>query len=81
MTELQGQMRHEIGVVYSPTVLAVDLYELPPAASDVLVFSPNVPVASLYMRGLPADMPVTNDGIRILGAPVRSAIFLLQVRR
>ena len=74
-TELQGQMRHEKGVVYSPTVLAADLYELPPAAPDVLVFSPNVPAASLYMRGLPTDMPVTNEGIRILGAPVGSSLF------
>ncbi len=45
--------------------VAADLYELPPA--DVLVILPNIPAASLCMRGLPADMPVANDGIRILG--------------
>ena len=73
--ELQGQLRNEKGVVYSPTVRAADLYELPPAAADVLVFSPNIPAVSLYMRGLPVDMPVTNEGIRILGAPVGSATF------
>ena len=74
-TEVQGQMRHEKGVVYSPTVLAADRHELPHAAPGVLVYSPNVPAASLYMRGLPADMPITNDGIQILSAPIGSSFF------
>ena len=39
------------------------------------VFSPSVAPSALYDAGLPCDMPVVNDGTRILGVPVGSKEF------
>ena len=39
------------------------------------VFSPSVAPSALYDLGLPRDMPVVNDGTRILGVPVGSKEF------
>jgi len=50
---LQGELRDDIGVAFSPTVSEYQLRFL----------------------GLPASMPFTNSGVRILGAPVGSADF------
>jgi len=51
--ELQGEMRHDKGLAYSPLISAEALQKL----------------------GLPTDMEVSNEGMRILGAPVGSDSF------
>ena len=42
-----------------------------------IVYSPAMDIDARYLieRGLPSDMPVTHDGVRILGAPIGTADF------
>ena len=53
VNELQGELRDDKGVTYSPVVSEAHLRQL----------------------GLPASMPVTSSGVRILGAPVGTVEF------